>query len=56
MLRGSDNSDESVVVMEAMGRALLALDRAEGLRALKARLARSEGAMRARLMTVLQGT
>ncbi|MBX3215430.1 MAG: protein kinase [Labilithrix sp.] len=54
MLRGSDNNDESVVVMEAMGRALLALDRAEGVRALKGRLSRSEGLMKARLSAVLQ--
>ncbi|MCW5836388.1 MAG: serine/threonine protein kinase, partial [Labilithrix sp.] len=54
MLRGSDNADESVVVMEAMGRALLALDRAEGIRALKGRLSRSEGLMKARLSAVLQ--
>ena len=54
MLRGSDNNDESVVVMESMGRALLALDRAEGIRALKARLSRSEGAMKQRLTAVLQ--
>lgn len=54
MLRGSDNTDESVVVMEAMGRALVALDRAEGIRALKARLSRSEGVMRQRLTAVLQ--
>ncbi|MBX3219955.1 MAG: serine/threonine protein kinase [Labilithrix sp.] len=54
MLRGSDNADESVAVMEAMGRALLALDRAEGIRALKGRLSRSEGLMKARLSAVLQ--
>ena len=54
MLRGSDNNDESVVVTEAMGRALVALDRAEGIRALKARLSRSEGPMKQRLTVVLQ--
>lgn len=53
MLRGSDH-DESVHVIEAMGRALLALDRSEGIRALKGRLARSEGLMRARLSAILQ--
>jgi hypothetical protein len=40
--------------MEAMGRALLVLDRNEGVRALKNRLSRSEGLMRARLTAVLQ--
>jgi len=54
MLRGSDNNDESVVVMEAMGRALLTLDRAEGIRALKGRLSRAEGLMKQRLIAVLQ--
>jgi hypothetical protein len=53
-LRGSTESDESVVVMEAMCRALLALDRAEGVRALKARHSRAEGVMRARLAAILQ--
>lgn len=53
-LRGSTDGDESVVVMEAMGRALLVLDRNEGVRALKGRLSRSEGLMRARLTAVLQ--
>ena len=54
MLRGNDNNDESVVVMEAMGRALLSLDRVEGVRALRGRLSRSEGLMKARLTAVLQ--
>lgn len=54
MLRGSDNNDESIVVMEAMGRALLSLDRVEGVRALRGRLSRSEGLMKARLTAVLQ--
>jgi serine/threonine-protein kinase len=53
-LRGNTDSDESVVVMEAMGIALLKLDRNEGVRALKGRLSRSEGLMRARLSAVLQ--
>jgi len=53
-LRGSSDSDESVVVMEAMGVALLKLDRNEGIRALKGRLSRSEGLMKARLSAVLQ--
>jgi hypothetical protein len=53
MLRG-DGNDESVIVMEAMGRTLLALDRTEGIRALKSRLARSEGPLRSRLTSLLQ--
>jgi serine/threonine-protein kinase len=53
MLRGSDGNDESILVMEAMGRALVVLDRAEGIRALKARLARSDGLMKQRLTGVL---
>jgi serine/threonine-protein kinase len=54
MLRGDGNSDEGVVVVEAMGRALLALDRNEGVRVLKGRLSRSDGIMRARLTALLQ--
>ncbi len=54
MLRGDGNSDESVVVLESMARALLALDRNEGLRALKGRISRSDGITRARLSALLQ--
>jgi hypothetical protein len=54
MLRGDGGTDESIVVTEAMARALLALDRNEGVRALKARISRSDGLMRARLTAVLQ--
>ena len=54
MLRGDGGSDESLVVLEAMGRALLTLDRAEGARALKSRLSRSDGALRTRLAALLQ--
>jgi hypothetical protein len=53
-LRGGQQDDETVVVMEAMGRALLQLDRNEGIRALKGRVSRSEGLMKARLQAVLQ--
>jgi hypothetical protein len=42
------------MVLEAMARALLSLDRTEGIRAIKGRLSRSEGLMRARLTAVLQ--
>jgi hypothetical protein len=51
---GDGGTDESVVVTEAMARALLALDRNEGVRAIKARIQRSDGLMRARLSAVLQ--
>ena len=53
-LRGNDNSDESVVVMEAMGRALLHLDRNEGTKAVKSRISRSEGVLKQRLTAMLQ--
>jgi len=54
MIRGDDGTDESVIVTEAMARALVAMDRAEGIRAIKARVSRSDGVMRARLTAVLQ--
>jgi hypothetical protein len=54
MIRGDGGSDESIIVTEAMARALLALDRNEGVRALKGRISRSDGLMRARLAAVLQ--
>jgi len=54
MLRGDGNNDESVVVLESMARALLALDRNEGVRALKGRISRSDGLTRARLSALLQ--
>lgn len=54
ILRGDGGTDESLVVIEAMARALLVLDRNEGVRALKARIQRSEGVTRARLSAVLQ--
>ncbi len=54
MLRGDGGSEESVMVTEAMARALIALDRAEGVRAVKGRLAKSEGLLRARLTALLQ--
>jgi serine/threonine-protein kinase len=54
MLRGNDTSDESVLVTEAMARALLALDRTEGMRAVKARLGKSDGILRSRLTALLQ--
>jgi hypothetical protein len=55
MLRGDGNADESLLVLDAMARTLLALDRAEGVRALKSRLSRSEGLLRTRLTALLQG-
>jgi serine/threonine-protein kinase len=54
MLRGDGGSEESVTVTEAMARALLALDRAEGVRAVKGRLSKSDGILRARLTALLQ--
>ena len=54
MLRGDGGSEESVVVTEAMARALIALDRVEGVRAVKGRLSKSEGVLRARLTALLQ--
>ena len=54
MLRGDGGSEESVLVTEAMARALIALDRTEGLRAVKGRLSKSEGLLRARLTALLQ--
>ncbi len=53
-LRGNDKDGESVVVMEAMGRALLFLDRNEGVKAVKSRIARSEGVLKQRLAAILQ--
>jgi hypothetical protein len=54
MLRGDGGTDESVIVTEAMARALLNLDRVEGLRAVKARLQRADGLLRARLAQLVQ--
>ncbi|HVJ94976.1 MAG TPA: hypothetical protein VM580_34590, partial [Labilithrix sp.] len=54
MLRGNDSGDESVAVMEAMARALLVLDRVEGVRAIKSRLSRSDGLMKQRLAELLK--
>ncbi len=53
-LRGDGGSDESVFVTEAMARALMQLDRVEATRAIKARLQRADGHLRARLTAVLQ--
>lgn len=54
MLRGDGGSEESVIVTESMARSLLALDRAEGTRAVKARIAKSDPLLRARLSALLQ--
>jgi hypothetical protein len=54
MLRGEGGEGESAVVLEAMARALLTLDRNEGVRAVKARIGRVDGIMRARLGALLQ--
>ena len=54
MLRGADTSEESAIVTEAMARALLALDRNEGVRVVKSRIMKSDGVLRARLTALLQ--
>ncbi|HSO40970.1 MAG TPA: protein kinase [Labilithrix sp.] len=54
MLRGDGATDESAVVVESMARALLALDRVEGQRAVKARLSKADASLRARLAALLQ--
>jgi serine/threonine protein kinase len=53
MLRGDGTNEESVAVTEAMARSLLNLDRAEGLRVIRARLAKSDPSLRARLAALL---
>jgi serine/threonine-protein kinase len=54
MLRGDGGTDESVVVTESMARSLLALDRAEGMRAVRGRMSRADVQLRARLSALLQ--
>jgi hypothetical protein len=54
MLRGADTAEESAIVTEAMARALIALDRAEGVRVVKSRLLKSDGVLKARLTALLQ--
>ena len=54
MLRGDGGAtDESSTVIESMARALLALDRAEGQRAVKTRLTKADAALKARLTALL---
>ena len=54
MLRGEAGEGESAIVLEAMARSLLTLDRTEGTRAVKARIQRADGIMKARLGALLQ--
>ena len=54
MLRGDGASDESSLVTEAMARALLTLDRTEGVRAVKARMSKADVQLRARLTALLR--
>ena len=54
LIRGSDANDDTANVLESMSRALLALDRNEGLKALKGRVSRSDGATKQRLQALLQ--
>ncbi|MBS2015726.1 MAG: protein kinase [Deltaproteobacteria bacterium] len=53
MIRGEGGAEESALVTESMARALLALDRAEGARAIKSRVSRAEGPLRQRLTALL---
>ncbi|MBX3231608.1 MAG: protein kinase [Labilithrix sp.] len=54
LIRGTGDNEETASVLESMGRALLALDRNEGLKALKGRVSRSDGATKQRLQALLQ--
>ena len=57
MLRGSDTGEESAIVTEAMARALLSLDRNEGVRVVKSRLSKNDkndSILRARLTALLR--
>jgi serine/threonine-protein kinase len=54
LIRGTDAHEETAAVLEAMARSLLALDRNEGMKALKGRVSRSEGATKQRLQALLQ--
>ena len=54
MLRGDGATDESASVIESMARALLALDRAEGQRAVKSRLTKADAPLKSRLIALLQ--
>ena len=54
LIRGTGDNEETASVLEAMGRSLLALDRNEGMKALKGRVSRSEGATKQRLAALLQ--
>ncbi len=57
MLRGSDTGEESAIVTESMARALLSLDRNEGVRVVKSRLSKNDkndSILRARLTALLQ--
>jgi serine/threonine protein kinase len=59
MLRGSDTGEESAIVTESMARALLSLDRNEGVRVVKSRLSKNDkndSILRARLTALLQQT
>jgi serine/threonine-protein kinase len=56
MLRGDGGADESIAVTESMARALLALDRVEGTRVVRARISKGEPLLRARLNALLLQT
>ena len=56
LIRGTGSDEETAGVLESMGRALLALDRNEGMKALKGRVSRSEGATKQRLQALMQSS
>jgi serine/threonine-protein kinase len=54
MLRGAEQSEESPAVLIEMARALLVLDRGEGLRLVRARAQKAEGELRTQLTQLLE--
>jgi hypothetical protein len=54
MLRGAEASEESTSVLLEMARALLVLDRGEGLRVVRARAQKAEGDVRAQLLALVE--
>ncbi len=54
MLRGAEQADEAPAVLMEMARALLVLDRGEGLRVIRARAQKADGDVRAQLALLLE--
>ncbi len=54
MLRGAEQADEAPAVLMEMARALLVLDRGEGLRVIRARAQKADGDIRAQLSLLLE--